>query len=122
LHVALLLCDRLTHVKLRFCAVIASQGVSKRLLLALLCITLAIGAPLAGAFAAEQPCASAGASPCDCDGSAAAACTLACGSSLSAPALMSLAPAFSAVPDAAVSSAPGHFASIAGPPGLQPPR
>jgi hypothetical protein len=112
----------LTHVKLRFYPVIASQGVLKRVLLALLCLTLAIGAPLAGAFAAEQPCASAGASPCDCDGAAASACTLACGSSLSAPASMSLAPVFFAVREQVVSSAPGRFASIAGPPGLQPPR
>jgi hypothetical protein len=112
----------LTYVKLRFYPVIASQGVSKRVLLALLCITLAIGAPLAGAFAAEQPCASAGASPCDCDGSAASACTLACASLLSALAPASLTPDFIAVRDQAVGNAPGCFASIAGPPGLQPPR
>jgi hypothetical protein len=88
---------------------------------------LAIGAPIAGVFAAEPPCAmaqDADASPCDCDNSAASGCALACSSVSSAPVVLPAlaAPLGSATADRVVDEPPAHFATLAGPPGLQPPR
>jgi len=96
----------------------------RRILLLVLCTLLAVGAPLAYAFAADAPCASAGA-PCDdCGGADMSACAFACAAgsagfaSLQADRGSPILPASNAV-----SSAPAYrFASIAGPPGLQPPR
>jgi hypothetical protein len=119
----------LIQVKLWICPVIASSRMLKRLLLMALCLTFAIGAPLAGVIAAEQPCAileTAGdASPCgDCESSAASGCALACSIASSGPALAPLATNCGAASAAGpvAGKPPADFVSRAGPPGLQPPR
>src|SRR5688572_26405232 len=101
----------------------------KRLLLMALCVTLAVGAPLAAAIVAEQPCAlpeaSGDASPCGgCESSQASGCALACGIASSCPALTpsAMPSGFSAGTDPVAGRPSAHFPSRAGPPGLQPPR
>jgi hypothetical protein len=96
----------------------------KPLLLAL-SLVLAVAAPLAYASAAGETCAMAGMTgdhdPCN-DCGAAPGCAFACGLGSSAPVPVAAQFDFAIAGGSVSAGLPAHFASIAGPPGLQPPR
>jgi hypothetical protein len=101
----------------------------KRILLLILCAAFAFGAPLAGAHALEQPCAMTdadpGAAPCGgCDDAASSGCGTACVLAFSGTMVVSTAatPGIDQVADRVLGDPPPHFASLTGPPVLQPPR
>lgn len=100
----------------------------RRALLALLCVALAMGAPLVGA-ASEQPCEAvigidAGVPPCDCGGEDASRCALDCGIASPVPSLVPVADGLAPLSGGVRVLAAGDpgFASLTGPPVLQPPR
>ena len=95
----------------------------RKLLLAILCAAFALGSPLAGA-SAEPPCESAGEMPCDCE-SGASGCALACSVATSPASTILPADLSGAIPaeaDRVNGTSAAHFASLTGPPVLQPPR
>lgn len=103
----------------------------RRILLVILCAAFAAATSLAYGYgsAAEPPCAmaefDAGAPPCDgCDDAASWGCVSACALASSAAMLVSdgRGSGVSHAVDRVLPEASRRFASLTGPPGLQPPR